>query len=46
MYDKEVCHFEMMSQATSFEEELFFKEIAKKYGNESIEKGRGQFAIF
>lgn len=28
---KEICHFEMMSQAASFEEELFFKEIAKRY---------------
>lgn len=28
---KEICHFEMMSQAAGFAEELFFKEIAKRY---------------
>jgi hypothetical protein len=28
---KEICHFEMISQATDFAVELFYEEIAKRY---------------
>lgn len=28
---REICKFEMFSQATNFAKELFYKEIAKRY---------------
>ena len=31
---REICKFEMFSQATNFAKELFYKEVAKRYFSE------------
>jgi len=33
---KEKCHFEMLSQATKFAEELFYEEIAMRYFKDKL----------